>query len=474
MSKKCILVCGARSVGKTSLFNLLMNNNYNDNVKPIIKENYKLIELRSLEVDDNGYFLETPAEYMLKNQLKEYEFDLLVHVIKRSALTEVDIVNYEVVYKDFFFKTIRILCVINFSEEADPFENDWDNKKENLFKRGFFYDDGVSVCCGHVQNKTYDRVLEEYRKISYKMLWDKIEMLTKHNTKAKIVQSYFSNFKPLKQIIQLFSASANNSFNNKIVENKMNSNNHDFRNHSKYRLLLIGPNLCLNRSFKNTFYNQASLTNRVKNIFYEYEFVNNGITYILTNICYENISDSILFDKFYDYFKLINEFNGLVYVDQCDNLFMNKNVNFLKILKDFFNLKIDFLIISCNEEQMEDGNVQSRIMRLFANENLSFNEMCKMFFKTEIKNEAINNIYDGYKKNNANQVNPILTIIKDYKKSFIVDKKKVDGKIRFNLPIKIPFDIDLDLYECALLSSCSKSETTSMKIIIDKGFIPLP
>ena len=168
-------------------------------------------------------------------------------------------------------------------------------------------------------------------------------MLTKHNTKAKIVQSYFSSFKQLKQIIQLFSASANNSYNNKIVENKMNSNNHDFRNHSKYRLLLIGPNLCLNRSFKNTFYNQASLTNRVKNIFYEYEFVNNGITYILTNICYENISDSILFDKFYDYFKLINEFNGIVYVDQCDHLFMNKNVNFLKILKDFFNLKIDIM-----------------------------------------------------------------------------------------------------------------------------------
>lgn len=196
-----ILVCGAASVGKTSLINLLINENFSENNQDFIDNNRKLkqftcikndkkfifTEILGFDTGDKSWMVYSVREYMLMKYLKNLNdgFNLVIHVQKKQSISETDQVNYELIVNDNFQKKIKTLCVISFAEEEELLENFWKTNRSSLSDRGFNYTDGVAVCCGHVRNKTLNTLYNDQRKKSYNLLWDSILRLTFENEKIR-------------------------------------------------------------------------------------------------------------------------------------------------------------------------------------------------------------------------------------------------------------------------------------------------
>jgi predicted GTPase len=197
-----ILVCGSKQAGKTSLINLLTQQETSlDGSKRDINEvscfknnrNYIFIDVVGFDLTDKGFFTTTKAVKNLKAFLKQIGtgLNLVIHVIKRQALIETDKVNYEIIVNDIFSRSIKTMCAITFSEDEESLENYWKIHCISLHQRGFMYNHGVAVCCGHSRNKTLDMILKESREISYNLAWKSIQSLMISNEKVMPVLSIF-------------------------------------------------------------------------------------------------------------------------------------------------------------------------------------------------------------------------------------------------------------------------------------------
>jgi len=196
-----ILVCGAAAVGKSSLINLLIDENFcenNENFMPnkrqfkefaCLKNEKKFIftEIIGFDTSDKSWMYYSVSEYKLMQFLKQLNdgFNLVIHVQKKQSISETDQVNYELIVNDNFKKRIKTLCVISFAEEEENLEDFWKTNRKSVIDRGFNYDDGVAVCCGHVRNKSLDALNKEQRKKSYNLLWNSILKLTHDSENIK-------------------------------------------------------------------------------------------------------------------------------------------------------------------------------------------------------------------------------------------------------------------------------------------------
>ncbi len=197
-----ILVCGSKSVGKTSLINLLTQQQTNVNAftgdfnnVSCIKNNKEFIftDVIGFDLTDKGFFTTTTAVKNLRKFLKQIGtgLNLVIHVIKRQALLETDKINYDIIVNDIFGKKIKTMCAITFSEEEESLEKYWQNHINTLHQRGFAYNDGVAVCCGHSKNKNLDLILKDSREISYDLAWKSILNLIISNETVMPILTFF-------------------------------------------------------------------------------------------------------------------------------------------------------------------------------------------------------------------------------------------------------------------------------------------
>ena len=201
-----ILVCGAASVGKTSLINLLINEEFIEKNKPISQDypgcsrkafqeysctkfgkKFIFSDIIGFKKTDKTQLWHSAAQYHLKKFCSYINdgFNLVIHVQKKQSISETDQVNYELVVKENFQDQVKSLCVINFADEEIDLASYWPTHRNSLIGRGFTYDDGVAVCCGHVRNPDYDAILKNNRLVSYNLLWESILRLTHNSQKIR-------------------------------------------------------------------------------------------------------------------------------------------------------------------------------------------------------------------------------------------------------------------------------------------------
>ncbi len=202
-----ILVFGAPSVGKTSLINLLVNKNFieKDTMISLNRQGHKIAfqeykcqkngknfiftDIISFDKNDKTKFWHSEAQYHLQEFCSYINegFNLVVHVITKQSLSETDQVNYELVVKENFKQQVKSLCIISCPDQEINL-NYWNEKRNSLIQRSFFYDDGLAVTVMHAASSEYDKEFIRSRRISYDLLWNSILKLT-HNSR-KISPSF--------------------------------------------------------------------------------------------------------------------------------------------------------------------------------------------------------------------------------------------------------------------------------------------
>jgi len=181
-TKKRILVFGATGSGKTSVINLLTNNNYPTNQDAIgctLKssivyfEDYEIIDTVGL---GEASFSTTNAREAFSNLIDLLKksmngFNLLIYVKSVDRLKQEDENNYKLFVEEICKNRIPILCCCTKVDQVDvKHHNEWWLKnKDTFYNNSMRFNDGLSGCFATPQ-RYYDlnkQIMED----SKKYLW---------------------------------------------------------------------------------------------------------------------------------------------------------------------------------------------------------------------------------------------------------------------------------------------------------------
>jgi len=347
-------VCGGPSVGKSSLVNLLTKKDKKESIaqESTTQENtpqectikgkrFVFCEILGFDLKDKKIFRHSKAQRLSLRKLLLNQgdgFNLVIHVQKKQSISETDQLNYEFIINEVFKKKIKTLCAISFSDEEEHLDLYWPTHEASLKHRGFVYDNGVAVCCGHVKNKMLDAILEDLRDQSYFLLWNMIFELTERSQK---VNASFSFIKSVTSVLTEILAGDVTSFENFFKKFNVNYNLVEIR------FIIIGSNdECserLNKSFeklglkkeedKHLETSKIDLGEPYKTYFYKDE----NFKFKIISFCIDGKSEKEFIESYLKYLNQISDFEVNSCFFSSENLTEKEKGIIEKMQKYFFD-----------------------------------------------------------------------------------------------------------------------------------------
>jgi GTPase SAR1 family protein len=188
VDKRRILVFGSSNVGKTSMLNMLCDQNkqvssaaigctFETVPFPLLMRNnieYQFYDTAGLHEADRGTVTTDQALRNILTLLKSSKdgFSLLIFVVRIGSILQTDKLTYEIFVDALTLKKVPVLCVITGCENEDPMNDYAIRNKCHYEEKRMLFTDMVSVCFakGGPMEKFYKSLREDSRDAVWRMI----------------------------------------------------------------------------------------------------------------------------------------------------------------------------------------------------------------------------------------------------------------------------------------------------------------
>lgn len=183
-----ILIFGSPCVGKTSVINLLTDENratgnklngttfqYCDIEHKVGTRNFIFTD--TVGISEKNFYDFNTAKSLEKflSKTNQNGYNLLIHVKKLGVIIDMDKENYDNVVKKIFQNKLNSIIVLTFGDDELSMDEWWLNNRILFQQKRMNYADGISVCSGRTNNPKFERIFKELREASKTKLWHLIE-----------------------------------------------------------------------------------------------------------------------------------------------------------------------------------------------------------------------------------------------------------------------------------------------------------
>jgi hypothetical protein len=189
----------------------------------------------------------------------------------------------------------------------------------------------------------------------------------------------------------------------------------------------------------------------------------------------KNSNDKEVFYKFFKKITLNEQSKYAFFIlDEIENKQKRgfKLDKILSIFKEYFSIEIDSVCLICEENYFVENDASNQLLSL-KREQFKSKNFEKIFLKICEHNPEIENIFNEYRAESKNRIrNLLIEVFKNSRKISIPDN--LENIYRFaDWPNKVNFDLDLEIFECALACDSTKNNPESRDILIRKEWLEL-
>jgi hypothetical protein len=151
-----------------------------------------------------------------------------------------------------------------------------------------------------------------------------------------------------------------------------------------------------------------------------------------------------------------------------------KSNRMLSIIKKYLEIEIDAVCLICEEEDFIESDASNQLLNLIRGQfKSSSNNFEKFFVKSYKNNSEFENICKYYRTNSKNRMwNLLNKVFESSRKINILDNLENIYRVA-DWPNKVNFDLELEIFECALACDSTKNNPESHDILVRKKWTQL-